>query len=280
VSAKRRQLVLNVFFKRFGHHPATWRHPSSTGTGRPDIDWWIRAARLAEEAKFDAFFIADFVGRSGEVTAAMWSAGISYQFEPLTLLSIIAGATRNIGLVATVNTNYEHPYGVARKLTSLDHLSRGRAGWNIVSSLNDHSIRNFGIRETLGHDERYARAGEFVELSKALWNTWDDDAFDHPDRQAGKFFDPRSAHPLEFEGRYFASDGLLDFPRPVQGYPVLVQAGRRASRISPGWSCPNYSGAACFAPNTPAAASARISVSTARATPTTSAIRALHERHP
>jgi len=225
MSTKQRQLVLNVFFQRFGHHLAAWRHPSSTGSGRPDLDWWINAAKLAEAAKFDAFFIADFIGRSGEITPNTGRSGISYQFEPLTLLSIIAGATKNIGLVATVNTNYEHPYGAARKFTSLDHLSGGRAGWNIVSSFGEHTAKNFGVHEARDHEERYARAAEFVTLSKALWDTWDDDTFDHPDRNAGVFYDPQHSHPLKFKGKYFDSEGLLDFPRPIQGYPVLVQAG-------------------------------------------------------
>ena len=141
------------------------------------------------------------------------------------MLSAIAAVTRHVGLVATVNTNYDHPYHVARKLTSLDHLSAGRAGWNIVSSFGEHTARNFGIKERREHAERYARAAEFVELSKQLWDTWDDDSFDRPDREAGQFYDPRSSHPIRFEGEHFSSEGLLDFPRPIQGYPVLVQAG-------------------------------------------------------
>jgi FMN-dependent oxidoreductase (nitrilotriacetate monooxygenase family) len=225
VTKQNRQLVLNVFFQRFGHHVAAWRHPSSTGTGRPDLNWWVNAAKLAESAKFDTFFIADFIGRSGEIDAQTGRRGISYQFEPFTLLSNIAAATKHIGLVATVNTNYNEPYNIARKFTSLDHLSGGRAGWNIVSSFSEHTAENFGIKQPRGHEERYARAEEFVELTKALWDTWDDDAFDHPDRENGQFYDPASSHPLDFKGEYFSSKGLLDFPRPIQGYPVLVQAG-------------------------------------------------------
>ncbi len=224
-SKKKRQLVLNVFFQRFGHHSAAWRHPSSTGNGRPDLNWWINAAKLAEAAKFDTFFLADFIGRSGEISENTGRGGLSYQFEPFTLLSAIATHTRHIGLVATVNTNYDSPYHVARKFTSLDHISGGRAGWNIVSSYGDHTAKNFGIREEREHDDRYARAAEFVELTKALWDSYDDDAFDNPDRRAGVFYRPESAHPVKFQGNYFSSDGLLDFPRPIQGYPVLVQAG-------------------------------------------------------
>jgi FMN-dependent oxidoreductase (nitrilotriacetate monooxygenase family) len=225
MSNRPRQLVLNVFFQRWGHHLAAWRHRSSTGSGRPDLDWWLRSAKLAEAGKFHTFFLADFIGQSGAVTPDTGRRGISYQFEPFTLLSAIAAQTRHIGLVATVNTNYEHPYHVARKFTSLDHISGGRAGWNIVSSYQEHTAKNFGIDEARGREHRYGRAAEFVELSKRLWDSWDDDTFDAPDRQAGQFYDPATSHPLDFRGSYFASEGLLDFPRPVQGYPVLVQAG-------------------------------------------------------
>ncbi|HEX5361109.1 MAG TPA: LLM class flavin-dependent oxidoreductase [Fluviicoccus sp.] len=225
MSQPKRQLVLNVFFQRFGHHLAAWRHPSSTDNGRPDLDWWVRAAKLAEQAKFHTFFVADFIGRSGEINEQTGRSGISYQFEPFTLLSAIARETNNIGLVATVNTNYEHPYHVARRFASLDHISGGRAGWNVVSSFSEHTVKNFGIKEPREHAERYARAAEFVKLTKALWDTWDDDAFDHPDRAAGQFYDPAKSHPLNFKGEYYSSEGLLDLPRPIQGYPVFVQAG-------------------------------------------------------
>src|SRR5690606_13910999 len=164
---QKRQLVLNVFFQRFGHHIAAWRHPSSTGNGRPDLNWWLNAAKLAEAAKFHTFFVADFIGRSGDITPETGRSAISYQFEPFTLLSAVAAVTKHIGLVATVNTNYEHPYHVARRFTSLDHISGGRAGWNIVSSLSEHTAKNFGIDKPLSHEERYERAAEFVELAKA-----------------------------------------------------------------------------------------------------------------
>lgn len=225
MSKKTRQLVLNVFFQRFGHHIAAWRHHSSTGTGRPDLEWWLRAAKLAEQAKFDTFFVADFIGKSGQINSQTGRGGISYQFEPFTLLSAIARETKHIGLVATVNTNYEHPYHVARRFASLDHISGGRAGWNIVSSFSEHTVKNFGLSANREHAERYERAAEFVSLTQALWDTWDDDAFDHVDRAGGQFYHPNQSHPLAFEGKYYSSEGLLDLPRPIQGYPVLVQAG-------------------------------------------------------
>jgi len=225
MSRTRKKLVLNSFFMRFGHHPAAWRHPSSTGDGRPDARYWVRLAQMAEHAKFDAFFLADFIGRSGSDLEEASHRGGSFQFEPLTLLSLIAGATEHIGLIATINTNFSEPYNVARSLASLDHLSNGRAGWNVVSSLSENTARNFGLGKILDHSERYERAAEFVDLSKALWDSWEDTAFDRPDRQRGRFFDPKQAHPLEHRGKYFSSEGLLDIARPIQGHPVFVQAG-------------------------------------------------------
>jgi FMN-dependent oxidoreductase (nitrilotriacetate monooxygenase family) len=223
--AAKRQLKLNAFFMRFGHHPAAWRHRSSSDGGRPDIDYWVRLAKLAEAARFDTYFMADFIGRTGDKLEQLSSMGLAFQFEPLTLLSAVAAHTKHIGLVATINTNFSEPYNVARVLASLDHLSGGRAGWNVVSSLSEATAANFGMARPLGHDERYERASEFFDVTKALWNSWDDDAFDRPDRASGSFFDPASGHPVHHRGPHFSVDGLLDVARPIQGYPVIVQAG-------------------------------------------------------
>lgn len=225
MTTPKRQLVLNAFFMRFGHHPAAWRHPSSGGNGRPDLAYWQRAAQLAEQAKFHAFFLADFIGRSGEDIEQSSRAGVSFQFEPFTLISAIAAVTRDIGLIATVNTNFSEPYNLARQFASLDHISGGRTGWNVVSSLSEHTAKNFGIAQPLSHADRYARADEFLELAKKWWDSWDDDTFDHPDRAHGLFFDPAAAHPVKHEGKFFNAEGLLDIARPIQGYPVIVQAG-------------------------------------------------------
>jgi len=225
MTVTRRELILNTFFMRFGHHPAAWRHPSSRGDGRPDLPYWERLAKLAEDAKFHTFFLADFIGRSGEDLANQSHVGSSFQFEPFTLLSHIAANTRRIGLVATVNTNFGHPYDVARKFASLDHVSGGRAGWNVVSSLSEATAKNFGLDEPLSHAARYERAEEFVALAKKLWDSWEDDAFDQPNRKTGQFFAPEKAHVVRHRGRHFSSEGLLDIARPVQGHPVLVQAG-------------------------------------------------------
>lgn len=219
-----RQLVLNAFFMRFGHHPAAWRHHTSSGTGRPDVNYWVNMAKLAEQAKFDTFFLADFIGRAAKNLEKSSHSGISFQFEPFTLLANIAAHTQHIGLVATVNTNFSDPYNVARQFASLDHISGGRAGWNVVSSYGEHTRNNFG-REPRTHEERYERAEEFLNLTKTLWDSWEDDTFDNPRRAEGVFFDHHKAHPLNFEGKYYQSRGLLDIPRPLQGYPVVVQAG-------------------------------------------------------
>jgi FMN-dependent oxidoreductase (nitrilotriacetate monooxygenase family) len=223
--SRARHLVLNAFFMRFGHHPAAWRHRTSSGSGRPDTRYWQRLAKLAESAKFDSFFIADFIGSAGTNLEQRSRMGMSFQFEPLTLLANIAAVTDRIGLVATVNTNFSEPYNVARSLASLDHISGGRAGWNVVSSFSDATGKNFGLPSSPEHSERYDRAAEFVELTKKLWDSWEDEAFDRPDRQAGLFFDTRDAHVVSHRGRHFSVDGLLDVARPVQGYPVIVQAG-------------------------------------------------------
>lgn len=221
-----RKLSLNVFFMRFGHHPEAWRHPANRGaTGRPDIDFWVGLAQLAERAKFDTFFVADFVGRSADAVQGKGRLSGSYQFEPLTLLSAIALQTKHIGLVATVNTNFTHPYNVARQMTSLDHISGGRAGWNIVSSFQPAPAKNFGVDDGRGHGDRYERAEEFVRLTKEYWDSWDDDAFDSPNAAERQFHKPGSGHPVDHHGKYFASEGLLDMARPIQGYPVFVQAG-------------------------------------------------------
>jgi FMN-dependent oxidoreductase (nitrilotriacetate monooxygenase family) len=225
MSKNKRQLVLNVFLLRYGHHPAGWLHPTWKENGRPDLQWWIRAAQIAEAAKFDTFFVADFIGRSGELNAQVVKNPTNFHFEPFTLLSAIAAHTKHIGLVATVNTNFSDPYNLARQFSSLDHLSGGRAGWNIVSSLNPATAKNFGLDQPPAHDERYAQAAEYVELAKRLWDSWNDDAFDAPNRQTGVFYNAESAHPVDFNGQYHKSQGLLDLPRPIQGYPVFVQAG-------------------------------------------------------
>jgi FMN-dependent oxidoreductase (nitrilotriacetate monooxygenase family) len=225
MTTRPRQLVLNLFAKRFGHHPESWRHPTQSGHGRPAVGHWQGLARLAEEAKFHAFFLADFIGRSGGHQEQDRRRGQDYGFEPFTLLGAIAARTERIGIVATVNTNFTHPYTLARQFASLDHISGGRVGWNVVSSLAEHTARNFGLENPPDHGERYEQADEFVRAAKLLWDSYDDDTFDAPDRAGNEFYRAESTHPLHLRGPHYQIEGLLDIPRPIQGYPVFVQAG-------------------------------------------------------
>lgn len=225
-SPTQRQLALNIFIQRWGHFPEAWKHPShQPQSARPNAQFYLDLARLAEQGRFDTFFVADFIGRSGEDVDALSRRGHSYQFEPFTLLGAVAAVTKHIGLVATVNANFTEPYNLARQMTSLDHLSGGRAGWNIVSSYGAATAANFGLEDPRGHGERYERAAEYVELVKAYWDSYDDDTFDAPDAANGRFFQPEKAHPVNHQGKYLKAHGLLDLPRPIQGYPVFVQAG-------------------------------------------------------
>ena len=221
-----RQLALNIFIQRWGHFPEAWKHQANQPiSARPDPQFYLKLAQLAEQAKFDTFFVADFIGRSGKDLDAVSRRTHSYQFEPFTLLSAIATVTKHIGLVATVNANFTEPYNLARLFTSLDHLSNGRAGWNIVSSYGEATARNFGHDDPRDHGERYERATEFVQLVKDYWDSYDDDAWDRPDTVGGQFFPTAKAHPVQHQGKYLKAEGLLDLPRPIQGYPVFVQAG-------------------------------------------------------
>lgn len=221
-----RQLALNIFIQRWGHFPEAWKHPSHRPiSARPNPQFYLDLARLAEHGRFDTFFVADFIGRSGEDIAGLSRRGGSYQFEPFTLLGAVSAVTKHIGLVATVNANFTEPYNLARQFTSLDHLSNGRAGWNIVSSFGGATAQNFGIDDPREHGERYERATEYVDLVRAYWDSYDDDAFDAPNQESGHFFDPAKAHVVRHQGKYLKAHGLLDLPRPIQGHPVFVQAG-------------------------------------------------------
>lgn len=225
MSQRKRQLVLSMFVQQYGTHANAWRRPEQVAGGKPDFERWARLVKLLEKGKFDLAFFADFVGIDGDNLANLGRRPRGEGFEPLSLIAALAGVTENIGLVATVNTNLNQPYNVARQLASLDHLSGGRTGWNIVSSLSEGAIKSFSVRDPLDHAGRYERAGEFVDLAKALWNSWDDDAFDHPDKSTGQFHAASAAHPVHFHGKHFDVDALLDIARPLQGYPVFFQAG-------------------------------------------------------
>jgi alkanesulfonate monooxygenase len=225
MTKQKRQLTLGVFLTRHGHHPGAWRQPESIHSGRPDFAHWAHMVRTAERGKLDTAFFADFVGQNGAGTKGIERRHAFLEFEPLTLAAALAAVTSKIGLVSTVNTNFEQPYALARRFASLDHLSGGRIGWNIVSSLADGAASSFGTDPSFSHADRYARASEFVDLARRLWDSWEDDAFEHADRASGVYLDPEDVHPVHHKGRYYELDTVLDIARPVQGYPVFVQAG-------------------------------------------------------
>jgi FMN-dependent oxidoreductase (nitrilotriacetate monooxygenase family) len=219
------QMALAILATGTGSHVASWLHPSTRPSGGTDIGHYRRMAQLAEQGKFDLFFIADTpAARTEKLEAYARFPMFMNVFEPVTLLSALAGATTRIGLGGTVSTSFSEPYNVARQFASLDHLSGGRAGWNVVTSANDFAARNFGHAKLAPHAERYARAREFVEVVQALWDTWEDDAFVR-DRERGLFFEPERQHKVTHHGQFFTVDGALNIERTPQGQPVIIQAG-------------------------------------------------------
>ena len=225
MTSRKRQLALAVFLTRHGHHPGAWRQPDSAPAGLPDFAHWARLVQTAERGKLDAAFFADFVGQAGDSTKGIARRHAFLDFEPLTVTAALSAITKHIGLVATVNTNFEQPYALARRLASIDHISGGRIGWNIVSSLADGAAKSFGVDQPASHAERYARADEFVELTKSLWDSWEDDAFEGADKDSGIYLQADRVHPVHHRGQYYHLDSVLDIPRPLQGYPVFAQAG-------------------------------------------------------
>ena len=224
MSQSPRQMHLGAFLFGVGHHLAAWRHPDVDPAGAASLAHYQRLARLAEAAKFDAIFCADNVGLSDAPAHLLARNALPYMLEPLQLLTALAGATERIGLVATVSTSYLPPYHLARKFATLDRLSEGRSGWNLVTSGSDFEARNFGLNQQADHASRYQRAQEYVKVAQGLWDSWEDDAFRF-DAQAGQFFDPAKLHRVRHEGTHYSVHGALQTPRPIQGYPVMVQAG-------------------------------------------------------
>ena len=215
---------LGAFFFGVGHHLAAWRHPDVHPGAASSIAQLRAWAQIAEAAKFDAIFFADNVGLPGPPDAVVAKNALWYPMEPLLALAALSQATERIGLVATVSATYLPPYHLARKYATLDQISGGRAGWNLVTSGSDFEARSFGLDQQLGHAHRYARAHEYVQIVKGLWDTWEDDAFLH-DKAANRFFDPERLHRVAFEGEHYKAHGGLQTPRSPQGHPVLVQAG-------------------------------------------------------
>lgn len=221
-----RQIKLGLSMRYVGYHAAAWRHPEADPGAASNLSHFRRVAQTAEAAKFDMLFLADGIGirAKDEPPGSLSRSAQNAELEPLTLLSALAAVTERIGLVATASTTYNEPFHVARKYASLDQISGGRAGWNIVTSWSDAEALNFNRDRQLGYAERYERAAEFVEVVKGLWDSWEEDAFLH-DKASGIFFDPTKLHALNHQGKYFKVRGPLSVKRTPQGRPVLFQAG-------------------------------------------------------
>ncbi|ALP66159.1 LLM class flavin-dependent oxidoreductase [Paraburkholderia caribensis] len=226
MSSRKGHLRLGAFLYPTGHHIAAWRHPDSLVDAGRDFRHYVQLAQAAEAAKFDLVFLADGAGTRGDNVDFLSRTAHSYvaQFEPLTLLSALAAVTQRIGLVGTASTTFNEPYHIARKFASLDHISGGRAGWNLVTSSSAHEAKNFNFDEHLAHARRYERAVEFAEVVEGLWDSWDEDAFVR-DKASGRYFDPSKRHVLDHRGEFFNVRGPLNVERSPQGRPVVVQAG-------------------------------------------------------
>lgn len=218
-----RQLHLNAFLMGVGHHEAAWRHPRTDVRNLTDVKHFQRLAQLAERGKLDSVFFAD-----GLAVGPRVKHNTQAIFEPITLLTAMAVATEHVGLISTATTGYIEPYTLARSFASLDHISGGRAGWNIVTSAGEDEAANFGVEGTPDHAGRYRRAAEFVDVATALWDSWEDDAL-VLDESTGIFADPDRVHRIDHDGDHFTVRGPLNSPRSAQGRPLLVQAGSSES---------------------------------------------------
>jgi FMN-dependent oxidoreductase (nitrilotriacetate monooxygenase family) len=218
-------MSLALLYGSAGSHPASWLHPGSRLAQPTDLAAYIATARLCERGLFDLFFIADTPAARTENLHA-WSRFPLFMnvLDPVILLTALAGATTHIGLGGTTSTSFSEPYNVARQFASLDHLSNGRAAWNVVTSANDYAARNFGHTKLAPHADRYRRAEEFVDVVRKLWDTWEDKSF-VLDRDTGLYFDPTTQHAVHHEGEFFKVDGALNLARPPQGHPVIIAAG-------------------------------------------------------
>jgi FMN-dependent oxidoreductase (nitrilotriacetate monooxygenase family) len=222
-----RQMKLGMSMRGLGYHPAAWRHPKVPADGSLRFEHYVRNAQAAERGLFDMIFFADGIGirERDEPRGSLARSGYEIvEMEPMTLLPALAALTKHIGLVTTASTTYNEPYHIARKFATLDLISGGRAGWNIVTSWSEAEARNFNRDKHLDYDTRYERAAEFVEVVTGLWDSWEEDAFPY-DKSAGLFYDESRMHLLNHEGKHFKVRGPLNVASMPQGRPILVQAG-------------------------------------------------------
>jgi FMN-dependent oxidoreductase (nitrilotriacetate monooxygenase family) len=220
----RRQLRLGAFMRPVSIHTAAWRYPGGTPDANFKLQALVRYAQKLEAGKFDAFFMADHLAVLNMPMDALKRSATVTSFDPLTLLSALAMVTKHLGLIATASSTFEPAYTIARRFASLDHISGGRAAWNLVTTSNPDAALNFGLNEHMEHGERYARAREFYDVVTGLWDSWADDAFIR-DVNSGIYFDPDKLHVLNHKGKYLSVRGPLNIARPIQGWPVIVQAG-------------------------------------------------------
>jgi FMN-dependent oxidoreductase (nitrilotriacetate monooxygenase family) len=219
-----RQLKLAAFMRPASIHTGAWRYPGAFPDANFNLSHLKRFAQTLERGKFDAFFMADHMAVLNMPVEALKRSHTVTSFEPFTLLSALSQVTQRIGLIATGSTTFDAPYHIARRFASLDHLSGGRAGWNIVTTSNPDAALNFGLEEHMEHAERYARAREFYDVVTGLWDSWADDAFIR-DVEKGLYFHPDKLQVLNHKGKYLSVRGPLNIARPIQGWPVIVQAG-------------------------------------------------------
>src|SRR5271168_5056091 len=219
-----RQLRLGAFMRPVSIHTAAWRYPGAYPDANFNFKHLTRFAQTLERGKFDAFFMADHLAVLNMPVQALKRSATVTSFDPLTLLPALAVLTEHLGLIATASTTYNEPYHVARRFASLDPISGGRAGWNIVTTSNPDAALNFGLEDHMEHAERYKRAREFYDVVTGLWGSFADDAF-VKDVESGLYFDPGKMHVLNHKGKYLSVRGPLNIARPVQGWPVIVQAG-------------------------------------------------------
>jgi FMN-dependent oxidoreductase (nitrilotriacetate monooxygenase family) len=219
-----RKLHLGAFMRPVSIHTAWWRYPGSLPDANFNFHHLKQFAQTLERGRFDAFFMADHLALLNMPMDALKRSATVSSFDPLTLLPALAVVTEHLGLIATASTTYNDPYHIARKFASLDHISNGRAGWNLVTTSNPDAALNFGHDEHAEHGERYRRGREFFDVVTGLWDSWADDAFIR-DVESGVFFDPARLHVLGHKGEFLSVRGPLNIARPVQGWPVIVQAG-------------------------------------------------------
>lgn len=217
-----RKIRLGAFLPGGGQHIASWRHPDQPADGAVNLDFHIRLAQEAERGLFDAYFLADGLATGG--TSEGGPARIA-GFEPVTLFAALSAHTSHLGFIATASTTYEEPYNTARKFASLDLISGGRAGWNVVTTATEAAARNFNLDTQHPHAFRYSRAAEHVEVVRKLWDSFEDDIFIR-DKESGTFLDRAKLHRANHQGQHFKVEGPLNVPRSPQGHPVIVQAGQ------------------------------------------------------